>query len=76
MSFYYEEKGSSLWRSAQNNPGLLYKRCKEDEEMLKFIGHTNPNTSTVIIYDARSSVKAMSNKFKGGGYENTDYYKN
>ena len=44
--------------------------------MLKNIGLINPNTSSVAIYDARSSLKAMSNMLKGGGYENTDYYSN
>lgn len=44
--------------------------------MLFHIGQTNHFTSNIMIYDARSQLKAASNKFKGGGYENTDYYVN
>jgi hypothetical protein len=76
LSFYYQNKGSSLWRSSQNEPGVMGKRSENDELMLFHIGQTNQFTSNIMIYDARSQLKAASNKFKGGGYENTDYYVN
>lgn len=76
LSYYYENKQSSLWRASQNMPGLMGKRSTEDEMMLRKIGSTNPNTSNVVIYDARSQIKAYSNRVKGGGYENTDCYTN
>ena len=76
LSYFYKNRGSSLWRSSQNLPGLTNSRSDEDELMLKLIGSTNMNTTLVSIYDARAQYKAMSNRFKGGGYENTDHYKN
>ena len=54
----------------------MFKRSEHDEAMLKNIGYTNPNTSSVVIYDARSNFKAHSNRIKGGGFENTDHYTN
>ena len=33
-------------------------------------------SKTVHIYDARPKKYAMGNKFHGGGFEYTDYYKN
>lgn len=76
LSYYYQYKGSSLWRSSQNMPGMMSRRCEDDEFMLKQIGLINSFTSNVAIYDARSQIKAYSNRIKGGGYENTDYYTN
>lgn len=54
----------------------MSRRCEEDEIMISKIGRVNPNTSSLSIYDARSKVKAYSNCVKGGGCENTDYYRN
>ena len=76
LSFYYSKKGSSLWRSAQNSPGMMSSRCEADEEILHLIGKINQYNSLVSIYDARSQIKAYSNRVKGGGFENTDYYAN
>lgn len=75
LSFYYQAKKSALFRSSQNMPGIMSRRSEEDENMLSKIGRVNPNTSSISIYDARSKVKAYSNWVKGGGWENTDYYK-
>lgn len=74
LSYYYSKKGSSIWRSSQNSPGITSSRSAEDELMLKLIGAANSFTSSVSIYDARSKIKAFSNRAKGGGYENTDHY--
>lgn len=76
LSFYYSEKGTSLWRCAQNLPGMMGRRSTDDEYMFKWIGRTNDTQTAVVIYDARSQVKAYSNRLKGGGYENTNYYGN
>jgi len=76
LSFYHSKKGSSLWRSSQNMPGMINHRSEDDELMLRLIGQTNKYSSRLAIYDARSQIKAFSNKVKGGGYENTDYYDN
>lgn len=32
--------------------------------------------SRIVIYDARPELNAKANKLKGGGYENTKYYRN
>jgi len=76
LSFYYKGRGTTMWRSAQNQTGMMSSRCLEDEYMLKLIGKANDFQSNVAIYDARSQIKAYSNRVKGGGYENTDYYSN
>ena len=76
LSYYYSKKGSSLWRSSQNSPGMMGSRWEADEEILHSIGQINQFCSQVSIYDARSRIKAYSNKVKGGGFEHTDYYTN
>lgn len=54
----------------------MSSRSEADEEILHLIGQANQYNSSVSIYDARSQIKAYSNRVKGGGFENTDYYKN
>lgn len=44
--------------------------------MLLGIGKTNVSSKHVHIYDARSYIKAYSNKFAKGGFENTEKYTN
>lgn len=51
--------------------GLLNNRNKCDE---KYLYQLNQNNNGLIIFDARSSVVAMANRFKGGGTENPDNY--
>ena len=34
----------------------------------------NSHTEQICIFDARSKINAMGNKFKAGGYENTKEY--
>lgn len=76
LTYFYSTNKSSLWRSAQNKPGLKKNRSLHDESMIRKIGMTNPNNHQVVIFDARSKINAMANKFKQGGYEHMKYYTN
>jgi hypothetical protein len=55
---------------------MLGKRNEMDIRMLQRIGETNDNTNDVLIIDARSHMVAQANRFKGGGFEQEDYYQN
>lgn len=75
LAYFYSNK-ASLWRSSQVKSGVMKNRSEEDEQMIKSIGRTNPNTSDIVVYDARSKIVAMANRLKSGGYENIETYKN
>ena len=76
LSFYFEEKGTSLWRCSQIRTGIFGARSSEDEAMIQHIGDTNEHTDKVIIVDARSFISASGNKLTGGGFESEENYTN
>jgi hypothetical protein len=81
LCYYNKENNSSIWRSSQTKSGLTYQRSEKDEKLLQGIYEANMSTNSkkndkLIIYDARPYLNALANRFKGAGFENTDYYKN
>lgn len=81
LCYYNKENNTSLWRSSQTKSGLTYQRNEKDEKLLQAIYEANMSTNSkkndkLIIYDARPYLNALANRFKGAGFENTDYYKN
>mmetsp|Transcript_11181 Transcript_11181/g.11142 ORF Transcript_11181/g.11142 Transcript_11181/m.11142 type:complete len:259 (+) Transcript_11181:217-993(+) len=70
LSYYFYEKGTSLWRCAQPCVGFFNSRNNDDEKLFKAIKETCPNNKGLLIVDARSYVAASGNRITGGGTEN------
>jgi myotubularin-related protein 1/2 len=81
----------TLWRCSQPSVGFFKNRCKKDEYLLRLIGNpilqmsyeeyhrSEKSSDTPVdlhIFDMRGKKAAIGNKFKGKGYENTDFYQN
>ncbi len=73
LTYYDKVATTSIWRCSQPHTGLFNSRSKADEELFRLIGLCNSNPmnvqNTVLIHDSRPLLNAMSNKLKGGGYE-------
>lgn len=75
LSYYYKTNGCSVWRSSQPKSGFFANNT-EDQKMIHEIGAVNGVYKTLSIYDCRPQLNANANRFKGGGYESTDSYRN
>mmetsp|Transcript_13619 Transcript_13619/g.25698 ORF Transcript_13619/g.25698 Transcript_13619/m.25698 type:complete len:564 (+) Transcript_13619:607-2298(+) len=63
----------SLWRCSQPKVGLNF-RSAADERMLELIAATSNNCNKLQVLDARPSLNAAVNRFKGGGFETARNY--
>lgn len=68
-----ETTKATLWRSSQCKSGLTSYRSPEDEKMIKYIAQIT-NSKNGVIYDARSYLNAVANKFNGKGFHNESNY--
>jgi hypothetical protein len=68
-----ETTKATLWRSSQCKSGLTSYRSPEDEKMIKYIAKIT-NSKNGVIYDARSYLNAVANKFNGKGFHNESNY--
>lgn len=68
---YMYKNGHTICRASQPKVGLklMNRRCVEDELLVNAIKLSSPNTSTLMVYDARPKVNAIANQAKGAGYE-------
>lgn len=79
-----------MWRCSQPSVGFFKNRSQKDEYLIRLIGNPTLKTSfkdykksneqdvqvDVHIYDMRPKKAAFGNKFKGKGYESTEFYSN
>ncbi len=76
LTYQRNEKDEKLLNAIfeAGNSGYLGKDNSGD------VNNINNNSvkrqNKLIIYDARPYLNALANRFKGAGFENTDYYKN
>ncbi|KAJ5069810.1 myotubularin-related [Anaeramoeba ignava] len=63
-----------LCRSSQPKTGFADSRNANDEKLLKNIRKLNSKGFKLQIFDCRPKANAVTNKAKGGGFENTDFY--
>jgi len=77
LSWYNKKLGNVIMRSSQPNVGLYGKSSVKDQKLLEMVRLCAPNSSELVIFDARSKLAARGNKFKGFGTEDTtiDYKK-
>ena len=73
VTYYCKEYKTALLRSSQTKTGLMFSRSEQDEKYLESFREEN---EYLDIYDARPYINAFAMKFKGAGFENTDFYKN
>ena len=71
LTYRYKKNGNCIWRSSQTKSGFKGSN-QYDILLLSKIS----NNQKLFVYDARPLMNAYANKFKGGGYENIDNYKN
>ncbi|XP_075394856.1 phosphatidylinositol-3-phosphate phosphatase MTMR1 isoform X1 [Tenrec ecaudatus] len=76
VSWIHPESQATITRCSQPLVGPNDKRCKEDEKYLQTIMDANAQSHKLIIFDARQSSVADTNKAKGGGYESESAYPN
>ncbi|XP_045141401.1 myotubularin-related protein 1 isoform X2 [Echinops telfairi] len=76
LSWIHPESQATITRCSQPLVGPNDKRCKEDEKYLQTIMDANAQSHKLIIFDARQSSVADTNKAKGGGYESESAYPN
>ncbi|XP_005991906.1 myotubularin-related protein 1 isoform X1 [Latimeria chalumnae] len=76
LSWIHPESQATITRCSQPLVGPSDKRCKEDEKYLQTIMDANAQSHKLIIFDARQSSVADTNKTKGGGYESESAYPN
>ncbi|XP_043913100.1 myotubularin-related protein 1 isoform X1 [Protopterus annectens] len=69
LSWIHPESQATITRCSQPLVGPNDKRCKEDEKYLQTIMDANAQSHKLIIFDARQTTVAETNKAKGGGYE-------
>jgi hypothetical protein len=73
LTYFDKTTGTSIWRCSQPGVGVLGTRSQGDERLLMLIGQCNGNPknvhSTTLIHDSRPFMNAMSNRARGGGYE-------
>lgn len=80
-----------MWRCSQPSVGFFKNRSQKDEYFIRLIGNpilkasysdyfkkasTVENNIDVHVYDMRPKKSAIGNKFKGKGYESTEFYQN
>lgn len=77
LSWYNKKLGNVIMRSSQPNVGLYGKSSTKDQKLLEMTRLCAPNSSELVIFDARSKLAARGNKLKGFGTEDTtiDYKK-
>lgn len=76
LSFFYRLNGSCISRCSQPNAGLLGKSCEEDQLYIKMVRESVSPGGNLLIFDARSSLAAAGNKFRGKGTEDLSNYPN
>lgn len=78
LSWVHPEKGSCITRCSQPLPGRLANiRNTDDEKLIEAIFKTNSPKMRLqdnVILDARPFTNAMANRYKGAGYEQTEFY--
>lgn len=77
---WIHRNGASITRCSQPGVGMSRKRCKEDEQLIQKIYHTNKqqveNNIKFPILDARPKANAVANTAMGYGYELIQNYHN
>uniref|UniRef100_A0A8C9ZT32 Myotubularin related protein 1a n=1 Tax=Sander lucioperca TaxID=283035 RepID=A0A8C9ZT32_SANLU len=76
LSWIHPESQATIVRCSQPLVGPSDRRCKEDERYLQIIMDANAQSHKLIIFDARQSSVAVTNKAKDGGYESESFYQN
>ncbi|XP_062519852.1 myotubularin-related protein 2-like isoform X2 [Corticium candelabrum] len=76
LSWFNHRLGNFMMRSAQPKPGAMGRFSVEDEHLIEAARLCHPESSTLVIFDARSQVAAGGNMLKGLGTENTIRYRN
>ncbi|KAJ3582661.1 hypothetical protein NHX12_000374, partial [Muraenolepis orangiensis] len=76
LSWIHPESQATIVRSGQPMVGPSDRRCKEDERFLQTIMDANAQSHKLVIFDARQSSVADTNKAKDGGYESESFYPN
>ncbi|KAL3085060.1 hypothetical protein niasHS_010129 [Heterodera schachtii] len=61
---------AALVRSSQPLVGALSRKSADDEIYVEMIIGANPNSTSLIILDARPKINARANMANGGGFEN------
>jgi hypothetical protein len=74
VTWYSAARGNCLLRAAQPKPGLAGAFSGEDAAILHAYRATSPDTSQLVILDARSQLAADGNRLKGSGTEDPDKY--
>ena len=77
LSYYYKNKKTYLFRSAQINKGGFFSKIKNKEiDYMNQITNmdNNSNNKGFLVFDCRPEMAARANSLKGGGVESkTDY---
>jgi hypothetical protein len=76
LSWFNNSHGNFMMRSAQPKTGAMRKFSVDDENLIEAARLCLPQSSTLVIFDARSQVAAEGNKLKGMGTENMLRYSN
>uniref|UniRef100_A0A7N6AUJ6 phosphatidylinositol-3,5-bisphosphate 3-phosphatase n=1 Tax=Anabas testudineus TaxID=64144 RepID=A0A7N6AUJ6_ANATE len=76
LSWIHPESQAAIVRCSQPLVGPSDRRCKEDERFLQIVMDANAQSHKLIIFDARQSSVAVTNKAKDGGYESESFYPN
>ena len=76
MSWKAADCNVALFRCSQPKVAMASNRSRADEHLIASIAESNPFTDTLYIMDARPKLNARANRMRGGGFENTNFYKN
>ncbi|XP_030194553.1 myotubularin-related protein 1a isoform X1 [Gadus morhua] len=76
LSWIHPESQATIVRCGQPLVGPHDRRCKEDERLLQTVMDANAQSHKLLIFDARQSSVADTNKAKDGGYESESFYPN
>mmetsp|Transcript_17432 Transcript_17432/g.51577 ORF Transcript_17432/g.51577 Transcript_17432/m.51577 type:complete len:1083 (-) Transcript_17432:189-3437(-) len=75
LCWYNKRVGNSLVRCAQPMVGATGRRSEADEFLLHAVRQTGPDSSMLMIFDARSSLAEKGNKLMGKGSEASGNYR-
>jgi len=77
LSWKSSTNNVALFRCSQPKVAMASNRSRADEHLIQSIAEANNIQNSVLyIMDARPKLNARANKIKGGGFENTNFYKN
>jgi len=78
LSWKARDSDVALFRCSQPKVAMASNRSRADEHLMQSIAEANTarDAHTLYIMDARPKLNARVNKMRGGGFENTNFYKN